>query len=132
MVGGSISFTGVDQAAPIDAAAVFATGNGIAPSVNINTVSNNAVVVDVMANLMNANAAVGAGQAEQWNRNSVGGGGGTHIRGAGSYEGPISPPGNVNMSWGLSAVQEWAIGAVALRPAPGSGAAVLDWREVVQ
>jgi len=127
VVGGAVSLTEVDQTTPIDAAFVSATGNSNAPSVGITTVTNNAWVIDTMAS-PDATATVGAGQTEQWNFNTVGGPPGTlHVRGAGSTEGP-NPAGGVTMNWTLSAAQQWAIGAVALKPAP-AGVTPLTWQE---
>ena len=127
VVGGAVSLTEVDQTTPIDAGPAFAPGNSNAPSVAITTVTDNAWVIDTMAS-PDATATVGAGQTEQWNFNTVGGPPGTlHVRGAGSTEGPI-PAGAVIMSWTLSAVQQWAIGAVALRPA-SAGVTLLSWQE---
>ncbi len=134
-VAGAVSFTGVDQGNPIDAGPVSNTGNNAAPTVNIATLSDNAFVIDTLgiflAALPDATANVGAGQVSQWNDRTTGGGGGTqHVRGAGSTEGPITPAGNVTMSWTLSAARSWAITAVALKPSP-SGVSVISWQEVV-
>ena len=130
IIGGSLSFTGVDQGASIDAGPAFAIGNSNSPGVTVTTVTDNAWVIDTLAARMNVNAAAGPGQTRRWHRNTTGGGGGPHVRGAGSTEGPATPPGNVPMTWNLSAVRPWAIGAVAIRPAP-TGTTLVSWEEVV-
>ncbi len=129
IIGGSISFTGVDQGTPVDAGPVFAVGNSNAPAVTVTTVADNAWVIDTLAAQMNVNAAQGPGQTRRWHRRTQGGGGGPHVRGAGSTE-PATPPGNVPMTWTLSAVRPWAVGAVAIRPAP-TGTTLVSWEEVV-
>ncbi|HAK60950.1 MAG TPA: hypothetical protein DCO77_11295 [Nitrospiraceae bacterium] len=130
IIGGSLSFTGVDQGASIDAGPMFAVGNSNAPAVTVTTVTDNAWVIDTLAARMNVNAPAGPGQTRRWHRRTQGGGGGAHIRGAGSTEGPATPPGNVPMTWNLSAVRPWALGAVAIRPVP-TGTTLVSWEEVV-
>jgi hypothetical protein len=125
-VGGAVSFTGVDQTTPVDVSS-FASGSSTAPSVSVTTVSNNAWVVDVLATRLNPTALVGAGQTSRWNAST--GGGPNGVLGAGSTEGPKTPAGGVTMSWSLGATsQDWAIGAVALKPV---GATPKTWSEVV-
>lgn len=126
VVGGAVSLTGVDQTDPIDAAFVSNIDNSNAPTVSITTVTNNAWVIDTVAVRGNITLTVGAGQTQRWNR-SVGGGA-NRVNGAGSTEGPRTPPGAVTMSWTAGGTQRWAIGAVALKPAP-MGASVLYWQE---
>ncbi|MBI3812387.1 MAG: hypothetical protein HY283_09330 [Nitrospirae bacterium] len=128
VVGGAVSFTGVDQTSPVDASA-FNSGNITPVTVTITTVTNNAWVVDVLASLASSANTVtaAAGQTERWN---VAIGGNPNARGAGSTKGPISPAGAVTMSWSLTGgpPRRSAIGAVALKPAIGS-VSTLDWRE---
>lgn len=126
VVGGAVSFTNVDQASPIDAGPTFAVGNSTAPSVAVTIVTDNAWVMDNLAFNDNATDTVGPGQTERWNRDNGGGAG--RINGAGSTEGPKTPAGAVTMSWTLSAAQQWAIGAVALKPA-SAGVTLLSWQE---
>jgi hypothetical protein len=130
IVAGAVSLTGVDQATPIDAVATFATGTSLAPSVVINTTTDNAWVIDTLAAITDVTANAGPGQSARWNYNNTGGPPLTRVRGTGSTEGPRSPAGAVTMSWALESVQPWVIGAVALRPA--GGVVGIDWREIVQ
>lgn len=122
VVGGAVSLTEVDQTNPIDAATFAPPGNSNAPSVIVTTVTDNSWVIDTMAS-PDETTTVGAGQTEQWNNKVAG-----DVRGAGSTEGPKTPVGAVTMSWTLSAAQQWAIGAVALKPA-SAGVTFLNWQE---
>ncbi len=115
MIGGAVSLRNVDQTNPIDAVAIFNSATSNAPNVAINTVTDNAWVIDTLGATTDVSAAVGPGQTERWNWNTTGGAPGTRYRGAGSTE-PRSPAGAVNMTWGLASVQPWVIGAVAIRP----------------
>jgi hypothetical protein len=127
-VGGAVSLTGVDQTSPVDGSgSSFASGSSATPSVSVTTTTNNAWVVDVLATRLNATATVGPGQTSRWNTDT--GAGPNGVLGAGSTEGPKTPAGGVTMSWSLGATsQEWAIGAVALKPV---GATPKTWSEVV-
>lgn len=127
-VGGAISLTGVDQTNPIEASQ-FANGSNLSPSVTVTTVNNNAWVVDTLAHRLNPTVTVGAGQTQQWNA-ATGGGPVNGAGGSGSHEGPISPVGGVPMTWSMTSPQDWAIGAVALKPA-GGGVNLRTWTEVV-
>ena len=110
---GAVSLTGVDQTTPIDAAFAGDFGNSLTPTVAITTVTNNAWVIDTLAARNAPVATVGADQTQRWNTSIA-----TRITGAGSTEGPKTPAGTVTMSWTLSVARDWAIGAVAIRPAP--------------
>jgi hypothetical protein len=121
-VGGAISFSGVDQTTPIEASN-FASGNSATASVTVTTLRSGAWVVDTLATANANSVAVGANQTRRWR-----GGPGTSTRGAGSTETPAAI-GNVDMSWAITS-QNWAMGAVALRPAGASR--IVGWREVVR
>jgi hypothetical protein len=133
MAGGSISLTGVDQSNPVELPFSGANGNNGTPSVTVTTVNDNAWVVDSIANRSGAGgnavtATAGAGQTGWWNANN-GNSTNNGVRGAGSYEGPKTPAGAVPMTWTLSSSQDWAIGAVAVKPA--GGVTLVTWEEVV-
>jgi len=126
VVAGGLSLTGVDQTSPLELPATFNTGNGATASLNLTTTSDNAMVFDTLAIGSNLSPAEGAGQTSRWNT-SVGG---QPLTGAGSTKLQASP-GAVAMSWSIGSPQNWAIGAVAVRPAGGGAAkTVLDFREV--
>lgn len=133
VVGGAVSLTGVDQSNPIDGIGVFNSGTSNNPSVTITTTINNAWVVDTLAAQETpggATISATTAQTQQWNTKTTGGPpaqSAQHVLGAGSTRGPVSPAGDVTMTWGLSSSVAWAIGAVALRP---GGVTLLSWREV--
>lgn len=128
MVAGAISLTGVDQSNPIEAFQTNAGGSGPA-SVGITTVSDNAWVIDTLGVLTNNTVSAVPPQVQQWNDVTTGGGGGTRVIGAGSIRGPVSPAAALSMQWTLSSNRNWAMAAVAIKPAAGA-TAILYWREV--
>ncbi len=111
VVGGAVSFTGVDQGTPVGG---FASGRGTGTLASVTVASApDEVVVDTVAARGNAPAiTVGAGQAQLWDLGT--GTGGSDIIGGGSTE-----PGaaSVTMSWTLAISRSWAIIAASLRPA---------------
>jgi hypothetical protein len=124
IVAGAVSLTGANQvAAPITA---FNAGNSNNASVTVTPDAGDAWIIDTLSKVNDNSANVGAGQLERWNRAT---GGGTRIRGAGSTRGPVSPVAPVTMSWTLNSSQDWATGAVAVRPAGASQ--VVTWREII-
>lgn len=126
---GSVSLTGVDQATPIDASAP-ASGSGGNPSVTVTTLTDRAWVVDALAHRLSPAVTAGAGQTAQWT-NVTGGGPVNGVGGASSTEGPKTPAGAVAMTWTLAPGQDWALHAVALRPA-AAAASLVQFQEVVQ
>jgi uncharacterized repeat protein (TIGR01451 family) len=107
IVGGALSFNGVDQSSPI---AGFAgnTGNGSVANATV-TSSLGGVVVDTVAPKSPQKAtAPGANQTSAWNQSA------SNYSGAGS-----TSPGAlvVSPSWSLNGSPAWAMGAVALNPA---------------
>lgn len=122
VVGGAVSLTGVAQTDPD--ISNFTSGTSTTPSVTVTTDVNGAWVIDTLAAVRGVDAAVGTGQIERWNWFTTGPAA-SRVRGAGSTEGP-RPSGNVIMSWTLSKSREWAMGAVAVRPA---GVTVLNRQE---
>jgi len=136
VVAGAVSFTGVDQAVPIEAAA-SASGNSTTPNVNITTLTPNAWVMDVQGEQNYTFGflapSVGAAQTSYWNAlSSTCGGFCLRVRGAGSTLGPQAVPGSVNMNWSWFLFSRpWAIAAVAIRPATSGNTGVVSWREIV-
>jgi len=118
----AVSLTGVDTSSPVDAHNGSTVNNGTGISVDVTTVSDNAVVVDLVAYSQSIGTlVVGASQTQR--ENAVGGSSGG-IEGS-STEGPKSPAGVVAMSWSCTGVfcsgasDDWALSAVALKPAAG-------------
>ena len=113
---GVMTFTGVNQSTPLGAFA-SASGSSAGPAtVNVSSAANE-LVFDTVACEACGSLTVGAGQTQRWNRSTDNGG----IRGAASTE-----PGaaTVTMSWTLGAANQWAIGAIPIKPSGGSPPAV--------
>ena len=103
------TYTGVDQLNPLGS---FVSNEKASNTVGTNpnvTVSSapNELVQDVVAT-RNSTASVGFGQTQQWNSGT-----GSEASGAGSTK---SGAATTSMSWGISANEDWAIGAVAIKP----------------
>ncbi len=111
VVGGAVSFTGVEPGTPVGGSA-SARGTGTLASVTIASAPGEVVVDTVAARGNGMLITVGGGQNELWNRAT--GTLGTDVIGGGSTE-----PGaaSVTMSWTLSASRSWAVAAASLRPA---------------
>jgi hypothetical protein len=115
---GAITFGGVNQSTPFGTFA-SATGSSAAPSVNASSASGE-MVVDVLAAKGNPTATAGAGQTRQWHDVYS-----TTIRGAGSTESGAT---TVTMSYTLSAKQQWAIGAVGLKPSNPTAVSLVSFQ----
>ena len=102
-IGGSTSWTGVNQTTPLGTA-VFASGEGGTAAVTVASAAGE-VVVDALATIDIETRTVGSGQTERWNLDEG------DLGGAGSS---VSGAAAVNMSWAANGF--WAIGAVPLRP----------------
>ena len=133
--GRSIAFSGVDQAAPIDAGPAFASGNlPVNPAVTVVTVTDGARVVDALAVRLAATPVAGVGQTVPANWNVPVGAGNNGVRGAGSHRTAQTPAGAVAMGWTVTAgapappTKGWVHSALALRPAPRPY--VLNWQEM--
>ncbi len=113
--GASISVSGVDQAAPIDAqGGANSTTDSANLAVTITTVAANAWLADCAAGGGNAGLTVGAGQtvrANQLDPNALDGAGMSTVNGK-------ATPGAEVMDWTQSPAHRWAISAVSLKPAP--------------
>ena len=111
IVGGAVSFTGVHQTTPLGSY-TSDTATSASPSVTVSSAEGEAVI-DCLAAQGNAGSAtVGSGQTQRWNINT--GTGSSFVIGAGSTEPGAS---SVTMSWTLESSKEWALGAVAIKPA---------------
>jgi hypothetical protein len=106
IVGGADSWTNVDQAKPVGSF-VAASGSSSPATVDVSSASGEVVVGCLVVG--NVTATVGASQTQRWNVLE-----GTTIRGAGSSE---PGAGTVTMSWTLGSSSNWALGAIALKPA---------------
>ncbi len=110
LVGGAVSFFGVDQTTPLGTPAV-ATGTNGTPSVTVASNTGQLVVDAVTAN-GNTTLTVGSGQTQQYNTGT--GTSSSNVLGAGSTEPGAS---STTMSWTLGSARPWSIVAVPLRPA---------------
>jgi len=114
-VGGSVSFTGVDQTTPIRAsnsARVNGVTTGAMVSTNVTSMAGDLIVDAVAILAENPGGAAAAGQTERWNLNNdpIFGGGSTKPGDAGS----------TTMTWNLSGIGpiDAALAAISLIPAP--------------
>ncbi len=128
-IGGAVSFFNVDQATPFNTGQstvgfpTYArnTGSSTAPTVTVAT-KNNEVVVDTVASAFTgagaAQLTAAATQIERWNGKTAGCFLASDSVGAGSSK--LITSGSVvsstTMSWTLGTSQQWAIGAVSIRP----------------
>jgi len=120
VVGGAISFSGVDQATPFGTF-VSAQGTSTAPSVTATSAAGEVVLDTLATDGDAASATVGAGQTEQWNlATGVAGG---NVIGAGSTEPGAS---SVVMSWTLGVSKQWSIGALPLKGELNCGNGTID------
>ena len=118
MSGGAVSFTGVSQVSPVGPFA-SAGGTGLSGSVSLSSVTNE-VVVDIMGATGDALTLTPGGyQVPRWT-NSTGTGSSDAI---GASSTVIGTP-TTTMSWTLGVSKPWALGAVALKPAPAQQADV--------
>lgn len=116
--GSAVSFDSVNQTVPTEAVNdASATNVGAADAtVNITTVANNDMVVDVVATDDTA-ITVGVGQISRANTT------GTLGSGAMATNGPINPAAVVAMNWtNVGALATWSIVGVGLRSIAASGA----------
>ncbi|MDH3458402.1 MAG: hypothetical protein OER90_16285, partial [Gemmatimonadota bacterium] len=115
MIGGAVSFFGVNPAAPLGTyASAFSTDTGtLDPSVTLSSVAGE-VVVDVLASEGSAGSLTpSAGQTQRWNL--FYGTSGGDVAGAG---GTAPGAASVTTTWSAPSNAKWAMAAVPLRPAP--------------
>jgi len=130
IIGGAVSFTGVNTATPFDVAAVANLGNSSAAISNITPVTDNAWVFEVVgvnntATNLTPPAIAGQTRTTRWNPAAVSGA----VRGAASTIGPINPAVAVAPRWTwTSGTERWVTAAVAL--SPGGPSQVVAWREL--
>ena len=113
IVGGAISFSGVNPNTPNGTFSSASSTGSTTPSVVVSSTAGE-LVVDAVAPEGDAGSlTVGGGQTQRWN--TLTGTGSSEVRGAASTE-----PGaaSVTMSWTLGSSKPWAIGAIALKPVP--------------
>jgi hypothetical protein len=113
-----MTFTGVHQTTPLGTFASASAPSSAGPAtVNVSSAANE-LVFDTVTCEQCTSLTVGAGQTQRWNLSADNG----TTRGAGSTE-----PGaaTVTMSWTLGSANDWAIGAVPIKPS-GGGAPVVD------
>jgi hypothetical protein len=111
VVGGAVSFTGVDQTTS-HGAFTPATGTSTIPSVTVASSPQEMVIDTLNAKSLATSVTVGAGQTQQWYLRTPGAGSDTN--GAGSTEPGAS---SVTMSWTLDIADHWALGAISLKNA---------------
>ena len=106
MVGGSVSFTGVDQTVPISNS-IGATASSTTASVTV-TSATNEIAVGIVSTRNGGTLTTDAAQTERWNLKPDHDGAGSTKAGTAS----------VTMSWGLTALAEWVASAASLKAAP--------------
>ena len=109
IVVGVTTFTGVNQSTPLG---TFATANGSSSAASTTVNSANGELVFDVATYRNTTMAANAGQTERYNVYS-----GNEIYGGSSTKAGAA---SVNMGWAGSASQNWAIGAVSIKPSTGN------------
>jgi uncharacterized repeat protein (TIGR01451 family) len=108
-VAGVVTFTGVDQTS---STGPFTSNTGDSQTASVSVPSAvGELVFDAVA-VEDASMNVGGSQTQRWNLQR------SKTRGGGSTE--PGAAGNVSMSWSLGNGRDWAIGAVAIKPAPSS------------
>ena len=105
----SYTFTGVDQANPIEISA-GATGTGSPATVDVSNTSTYAWIVDGVHAKANLNMASKAGRTERMNNAS-----GPFSAGSSTLQG-ASTPATYTLDWSFGGNKNWAISAVSLTP----------------
>lgn len=125
VVGGSVSFAGVNQAIPFDGTATN-TGNNNAVTATVATSMPNAWVMDAVASRRPLTMTAAATRLQRWNLNTSGNAA-ARLTGAGSTRGPIAVAGNTTMNWTANGGNpRWSIAAIGIRP----HSTVIAWREI--
>lgn len=113
------SFTGVDQATPIDISGT-GSGFGLTASDAVTTVTDNAWVIDSIIKYNTTEAMTRGGSQTQIHNQAVGAGFG--IVGGSSYYGPKTPVGSATMSWTWATTsRDWSMVVAGIRPSIGGG-----------
>ena len=108
IVVGVTTFNNVDQATPLG---TFASAESKTTTASVAVTSAAGEVVYDVVSFRNATITVGAGQTALYNINSGG-----EVDGGGASTKPGAA--SVTMSWNGASSQDWAIGAVSIKPAP--------------
>ncbi len=128
-IGGSLSFTGVDQTDPIDDTSNVgfgATGTSTSATVNVVTENADAWIVDATATHDDITMVAKTGRVERWNINPGG-----PITGAGStLDTTGQGTGSYTMDWTLDSAKQWAISAAALKPAAATAPDIVVMKTV--
>jgi len=109
--GGAESWVGVDQTTPVGTT-VSATGTSLAPSLVVNTLYDNSVIVDGLSTALTPILLTpGAGQIENWHEYAN-----TDTRqGASSYEVAGTAPDAVTMDYTITQNTDWSLCAIEIK-----------------
>lgn len=116
MGAGAVSFTDAHQTTPLGTA-VTATGTNTTPSVTVTT-SAGEIVVDGLVIVHGGTLTVDGSQTQRWN--SIASNGFQKYAGSTETAAGASTP----MNWSNSSSQQWAIGAVPIKPVAAGGGTV--------
>lgn len=116
MGAGAVSFTDAHQTTPLGTA-VTATGTNTTPSVTVTT-SAGEIVVDGLVIVHGGTLTVDGSQTQRWN--SIASNGFQKYAGSTETASGASTP----MGWNNSSSQQWAIGAVPIKPVSAGGGTV--------
>jgi len=112
--GGSCSYSGVSQTAPVAGDASGANANSNNPSVTLSVANANSYLVGVIGmSTATSVSSEGSSQTMRWDQTTAFG---SADRGHGSDKGPVGS-GSQSMSWTLSGTTTWAASVVAIKPA---------------
>lgn len=110
---GSVSFTDAHQTTPLGTA-VTATGTSTTPSVTVSSAAGE-IVLDGLVIVHSGTLTVDGSQTQLWNSIASNG----FQKYAGSME--TAAEASTTMSWSNSSSQQWAIGAVPIKPVSAGG-----------
>lgn len=114
---GAESLAGIDTATPVGATQ-SATGNSTGPTLSLNTVYDNSIILDSLTTAMTPILYTpGAGQAENWSETAN-----TDTRqGGSSVESAGLAPDAVTMAWTITQSTRWALAAVEIKGITSGG-----------
>ena len=127
--GGSVTYSGVSQMAPLLADSAGGVGTSNSPSQSITLSTPNSFLVGHLAVRQSGSSAPtvtseGTGQTMRWDNATQYQSPNSNNRGHGSEMGPVTD--SRTMSWSLSGSADWAVSIVALKPATPSIHADID------
>lgn len=111
---GAVSYTGVNQTAPLGTSAIATASSATSISVNVASAPGELVVDAVGKSYSSESIIPGANQAQRWNDQTTASSAKDNTVGGGSQEAGAA---TISMSWSASTARAWAIVAVPLRPA---------------